>query len=69
MQYQAQSIIEEGQPRPKYVVQKTKNQKEFFEKNRSYTYKKFCKKKTTKMADPVPSKKLSMEVRRNKLVK
>uniref|UniRef100_A0AAR5Q8U4 Uncharacterized protein n=1 Tax=Dendroctonus ponderosae TaxID=77166 RepID=A0AAR5Q8U4_DENPD len=59
LQYVPQSAYEEGQPRPKFIVPKTRKQRQFIENNRANTYKKFCKYRVVKMADPIPSKKLS----------
>lgn len=38
------------------------------ENNRANTYKKFCKYRVVKMADPIPSKKLSQTVRFSQLI-
>ncbi|CAG9770182.1 unnamed protein product [Ceutorhynchus assimilis] len=61
LQYIAQTVLEDDQPRPKYIVPKTRKQKEQMEKNRGNTSKKFCKYESVKMADPIPGKKLSRE--------
>jgi len=62
LQQTPQSIYQEGTARPKYVVPKTKKQKEFLEKNRPYTYKQFCKYESVKMAEPLVVKKVSDKV-------
>ncbi|XP_050312085.1 uncharacterized protein LOC126747459 isoform X2 [Anthonomus grandis grandis] len=59
LQHVPSSLYVEGQPRPKFIVPKTKKQREFFERNRANTYKRFCKYRTVKMATPIPSKKVT----------
>ncbi|KAL1502117.1 hypothetical protein ABEB36_007309 [Hypothenemus hampei] len=61
LHYVPESLYVEGQSRPKYVVSKTKKQKQLFEKNRAYTSKKFCKYRTIKIPNPILMNKMSKD--------